>query len=160
MDETSWKLINMNIKIITECGAHGVGCWFPGDPKYCVIAIATVHAGGEKKPLRRIAKGLTDRYEQKFRLSHRQRTASGTLVITHQQCGWTNRDMVLQYLLWISKANAGKPILLLWDLFTAHRDDFVKTQAQNLGIRREFSPPGATGFCQPLNRRIFGIPRQ
>jgi hypothetical protein len=107
-----------------------------------------------------IAKGLTDRYEQKFRRSHHRRIESGTLVITHQQCGWTNRDVVLQYLFWISKANAGKPILLLWDLFAAHRDDFAKTQVQNFGIRLEFIPPDATGLCQPLDRRIFGILKQ
>jgi hypothetical protein len=49
---------------------------------------------------------------------------------------------------------------LLWHLFAAHRDDFVKTQAQNLGIRLEFIPPGTTGLCQPLDRRIFGILKQ
>jgi hypothetical protein len=26
MDETSWKVINMNIKTIAECGADGVAC--------------------------------------------------------------------------------------------------------------------------------------
>jgi hypothetical protein len=129
MDETFWKLINMNIKIIAKGGADGVACWFPEDPKYYVTAIATVEAAGEKKSLWILATGFTDRCEQKFRLSHRRRIESGTLIITHQQCRWTNRDVALQCFLWISKANAGKPILLLWNLFAAHRDDFVKTQA-------------------------------
>jgi hypothetical protein len=63
MDETSWKLINMNIKTIAERGADGMACRFPADPKYCVTAIATVDAVGEKKSLWIIAKGLTDRCE-------------------------------------------------------------------------------------------------
>jgi hypothetical protein len=29
-----------------------------------------------------------------------------------------------------------------------------------LGIRVEFIPPGATGHCQPLDRRVFGILKQ
>jgi hypothetical protein len=63
MDDTSWKLINMNIKTIVERGADGVTHWFPGDPKYCATAIATVDAAGEKKPLWITTKGLTDRRE-------------------------------------------------------------------------------------------------
>jgi hypothetical protein len=60
MDRTPWKFINMNIKTIAERGADGVACWFPGNPKYCVTATATVDAAGEKKTLWIIAKGLAD----------------------------------------------------------------------------------------------------
>jgi hypothetical protein len=60
MDKTSWKLINRNINTIAEHGADGVACWFSGHPKYCVTAIATVDAAGERKPLWIIAKDLID----------------------------------------------------------------------------------------------------
>jgi hypothetical protein len=56
MDGTSWKLIHMNIKTITERGADRAACWFPGDSKYCVTAIATFGAAGEKKPLWKLPK--------------------------------------------------------------------------------------------------------
>jgi hypothetical protein len=46
MDETSWKLISMNIKTIAERGADRVVRWLPGDPKYYGTAIATVDAAG------------------------------------------------------------------------------------------------------------------
>jgi hypothetical protein len=160
MDETSWKLVTVNIKTMADRGADGVSCWFPGDPKSCVTVIATIDAAGEKKALWIIARGMTDRCEARFRGLYGKRIEGGQLVITHQGCGWTSRDVAIRYLLWLSEITRGQPTVLVWDLFAAHRDAVVKEQARHLGIRLEFIPPGATGLCQPLDRRIFGILKQ
>jgi hypothetical protein len=160
MDEMSWKLINTNLKTMAKHSADGVSCWFPSDPKTCVTAIATIDAAGEKKPLWVIVRAMTDRCEARFRALYRRRVDGGQLIVAHQECGWTNRDVALRYLLWISQVTEGRPIILVWDPFAAHRDGLVKEPAQNLGIRLEFSPSGATGLCQPLDRRIFGILKQ
>jgi hypothetical protein len=145
---------------MAEREADGVSCWFPGNPKSCVTAIGTIDAAGEKKLLWVITRRMTDRCEARFRALYQKRVDGGQLIVTHQECGWTNRDVALGYLIWISRVTVGRPTILVWDLFTAHRDGVVIEQARNLGIRLEFIPPGATGLCQPLDRRIFGILKQ
>jgi hypothetical protein len=42
------------------------------------------------------------------------------------------------------------------DLFSVHRDSSVQELPQNLHIRLEFIPAGATDELQPLDQRIFG----
>jgi hypothetical protein len=49
-----------------------------------------------------------------------------------------------------------REIWLLWDVFTAHRDEQVKQFAKNLRINLIFIPVGMTDIYQPLDRYIFG----
>jgi hypothetical protein len=44
----------------------------------------------------------------------------------------------------------------LWHIFAAHRCNEVKKLAPELKIELEFSPPGMSGHCQPLDPRVFG----
>jgi hypothetical protein len=73
MDEVSWKLINMNLKMRAERGTDGVSWWFPGNPKTCVTAIATIGAARAKKPLWIIPGGMTERCERQFCSSHQRK---------------------------------------------------------------------------------------
>jgi hypothetical protein len=60
MDETVWKLINMNLKRIAENGFDDIHCWFIGDSKSCVAAVVRIDAAGETKPWWIIARGVTE----------------------------------------------------------------------------------------------------
>jgi hypothetical protein len=44
----------------------------------------------------------------------------------------------------------------MWDVFTAHRAEEMKSFTRAIGIRLEFIPPGMTAECQPLDQRILG----
>jgi hypothetical protein len=45
--------------------------------------------------------------------------------------------------------------VVLWDLFSAHREQRVKDRAQELGIQLIFIPAGMIGEYLPLDRGIF-----
>jgi hypothetical protein len=159
MDETSWKLINHHIRTVADTGAEGISCLFDGDPKTCVIAIATINAAGEKLPLWIVAKGKTGRCENRYRKTCARAMEEGKLLMTHQLSGWTNSEVAKKFLIWLSETHS-TPLVLLWDLFSAHRDPSVQETAHHLGIRLEFVPAGATGELQPLDRRVFGSLKQ
>jgi len=141
MDETSWKSVDAHMRTIALRGAEEVTAFFDGDPKACVTAIATIDAAGGKLPLWVIAKGRTDRREKRFRLRYDQAIEKRKLFVTHQDSGWTSRQVAFQYLNWLREQVQG-PVVLIWDLFSAHRDEEVKAAAEKLGIRLEFIPPG------------------
>jgi hypothetical protein len=159
MDETSWKLINHHIRTVADTGTEGISCLFDGDPKTCVTAIATISAAGEKLPLWIVAKGKTGRCENRYRRTCSRAIEEGQLLMTHQSSGWTNNEVAKAYLIWLSETRS-TPLVLLWDLFSAHRDPSVQEMAHRLGIRLEFVPAGATGELQPLDRRVFGSLKQ
>jgi hypothetical protein len=78
------------------------------------------------------------------------------VLITHQKSGWCDRNVAIEYLNWLRKYNGEKELVLVWDVYSAHRDPLVKEKAIELGIKLIFIPPGMTGTLQPLDRRIFG----
>jgi hypothetical protein len=158
-DETSWKIVDHGCTTVADRGTEGVSCLFEGDPKACVTAIATISAAGEKLPLWVAAKGKTDRCETNLRSACSRAVDQGRLFVTHQQSGWTTSQVASQHLRWLAETHQ-RPLLLIWDLFSAHRDSSVQELARNLGIKPEFIPAGATGELQPLDRRIFGNLKQ
>lgn len=158
MDETSWRQLNMGFRTIAEKGTETVNCYFRGDAKACLTAIATVDAAGTKLPLWVLARGKTMRCEARYR-NHdaiQRAVAQGDLVLSHQVNGWSNGDIILQYLKWLRKLYGRQHIVLLWDIWGAHRSQDTKDLAASLNIQLEFIPAGMTGECQPLDRRIFG----
>jgi hypothetical protein len=158
-DETSWKLLNHSFLTIAQRGEETISCLFDRDPKACITAIATIDAAGRKLPLWAIAKGKTERSERRMREHCRAEIAREDLIVSHQESGWTGRDVALQFLHWLADRYR-RPIVLVWDLFSAHRDREVQETAGRLGIRLIFIPPGLTGECQPLDRRVFGNLKQ
>jgi hypothetical protein len=50
----------------------------------------------------------------------------------------------------------GEPILLVLDVYRAHRTSKMQERAQELHTELLFVPAGRTSVCQPLDRRVFG----
>jgi hypothetical protein len=72
------------------------------------------------------------------------------------QSGWMTRSISLDYLTRLPRRYLGEPIVLLWDLFAAHRNINVKALAERPSIRLGPFLPGTTGLHQPLDRSTFG----
>lgn len=158
MDETSWKLLNCGFVTIANRGSETVECLFSGDPKMCLTAIAAIDAAGGKLPIWILCRGTTARCERRYRTDQvlEKEIAQGDLVVSHQENGWTDAQVAGTYLRWLRSRFPSGPVVLLWDVFISHRCPETKTLAEQLDIRLDFIPPGATGDCQPLDRRLFG----
>jgi hypothetical protein len=159
MDETSWKQLNIGSRTIAKTGVEAVKCHFQGDTKTCLTAVATVNAAGEKLPLWVLCRGTTTGCETRYR-SHTdidKAITQGKLMLSHQVNGWSDDTIVNEYLRWLRRQNGRRHVVLLWDIFPSHRSNDTKSLAARLEIQLEFVPPGMTGECQPLDRRIFGI---
>jgi hypothetical protein len=65
-----------------------------------------------------------------------------------------------EYLIWLRTLKPNSKLVLIWDVFSAHRDKKVKERATALKIRLIFIPPGMTDKLQPLDRWIFGNLKQ
>jgi hypothetical protein len=158
MDETSWKQINNGFVTIAEKGAETVECFFSGDPKTCLTAVAAVDAAGGKLPLWILCRGKTTRCETRYRTHDGIDRAvnQGKLVVSHQVNGWCNATIAAEYLRWLRSRYGRLKIVLLWDIWGAHRSKETKELARQLNIQLEFIPAGQTGECQPLDRRLFG----
>jgi hypothetical protein len=124
----------------------------------CLTAIASVDAAGGKFPLWVLWKSKTERCEERYRDDPRlqEYIRRGDLVLTHQPNGWTSALLASGYLHWLRSRIQRGPIVVLWNLFSAHREQGVKERAQELGIELVFIPAGMTGKHRPLDRRLFG----
>jgi hypothetical protein len=64
--------------------------------------------------------------------------------------------MMPEYLSWLSERVQGEPILVVLDVYPAHRTSKMQERAQEFHIELVFVPAGGTFVCQPLDRRAFG----
>jgi hypothetical protein len=158
MDETSWKQINSGPITLAETGSETVNCFFDGEPKMCLTAIAAIDAAGGKLPLWVLGRGTTTKCERRFRKAQclEKAISRGELVLSHQENGWTDESVADQYLRWLHERYGERETVLIWDIFPAHRTQKIKSQARELSVKLDFIPAGMTGECQPLDRRIFG----
>jgi hypothetical protein len=140
MDETSWKLLNHSFLTIAERGEEGILCLFEGDPKACITAIATIDAAGGKRPLWTVAKGKTERSEAKLRQECSRDIANGGLIVTHQPSGWTGCNVAMQDLHGFADT-CQEPLVPLWDLYSAHRDQQLRELPQEFHIQLVLIPP-------------------
>jgi hypothetical protein len=124
----------------------------------CLTAIAAIDAAGGKLPLWVLGRGTTTKAERRFRNAEclPKAISRGELVLSHQENGWTDESVADQYLHWLRERYGERQIVLIWDIFPAHRTEWIKSLARELGIKLDFIPAGMTGECQPLDRRIFG----
>lgn len=159
-DETSWHLLNVGLRTVTNTGADGVCCAFAkAGPKQCLSVMAAITRSGKKLPLMVICKGTTERCERKItQCEHLQRAIKNEeLIITHSQSGWTTESVALDYLEWLFHSYAhSNNFALLWDVYATHRTPRVKQYAEENHIPLLFIPAGQTGEWQPLDFRIFG----
>jgi hypothetical protein len=117
MDETSWKLLNYGFVTVAKWGSETVDCLCDDDPKMCLTAIAAIDADGGKFPLWILCHGKTERCERRYRDADvlERSIRRGELVLLHQENGWTNTEVVLNYLRWSRFRFAGGEIVLMWN---------------------------------------------
>jgi hypothetical protein len=115
--------------------------------KESYTAYGCISAAGTKMPFWILANEKTDSCHTKF-------NAPDNVIV--QQSGWTNQEMTLECLQWLSTQAQGEPILLVPDVYPAHRTPRVRQRAGELGIELLDAPAGGTSEFQPLDRRIFG----
>ena len=81
-----------------------------------------------------------------------------TILLTKNTNGWTNEEVMIEYLDYFKKNIAGEgDCALVLDCLAAHRTPAVLNKAAELRINLIFVPANGTGYYQPLDRRIFGI---
>jgi hypothetical protein len=157
-DETSWVTLPNGIRTIANRGQEGVSANCSTDPKQSTTAIMTINAAGEKLAIWLICKGKTTKCEKKTRETLARYVNSNQLQVTHQQSGWCDKEIAKAYLIWLrfEGHDGNERLILVWDVFAAHRDEEVKKLAEDLNIELIYIPPGTTDKLQPLDRRIFG----
>jgi hypothetical protein len=150
MDETSWKLYAAPRKVLAEKGSNTLKLKSSRSEKESFTALGAIKADGTKLPLWVIAKGRTEKCEQKYG-EH-----EGTIV-NHSPNGWATEPLIIEYLNWIDlDAVDGEPCVLVLDIDPMHRTPAVQASARDLDVELLDVPAGATEEFQPLDRRIFG----
>lgn len=157
MDETAWRLFHGALRTLARRGAEEVSTRSRLDDKDNLTVICTVSLAGEKLPPWVIVKGKTDRCEQRYRNDQRLRSAlAGKLWLTHSPNGWATRQVMCEYLAWLSERVDHDWTYLVWDLHASHRDDSVKTIARENHVNLAYIPAGQTSMWQPLDVKVFG----
>ena len=157
MDETFWRVLQSGALTVADMGAETVSCTFSADEKEGFTAICSIDAAGNTLPCWVLAKGKTRRCEAKFRDNPqiRRLIEDGKLVLNHTTSGWTTREVAKQYVQWLAD-RFDEPVVLVWDVFAAHRHADVKAAADESNVQLRFIPAGMTDRLQPLDRWIFG----
>lgn len=153
VDETSVKINNGSTRTVTEVGSENVIVGAERNEKECftVIGCCTLIKCHE---LVIVTKGTTDRSKLKFQIG----TNEPKILLSKNRNGWTNEEVMLEYLDYFHKQIAGqKECALILDCLAAHRTPAVISKANSLGIELIFVPANGTGYYQPLDRRVFGV---
>ena len=156
-DQTNWKLINFSGLTWAKRGAEEVTVNIEGDSKKSFTAMATVDAQNRRYPLYLIAKGKTEQCHQQLE------SVADRAYIDHSKTGWFNKPVMLNYLEWLRREFeernpdiAKSEVVLILDLYAAHRDKEVRQKAAELGFKLIFIPPSCTDELQPLDVGVFG----
>ena len=119
IDETCWRITNGKLKTIAPKGSDQVNITLKEDPKKCLTVIACCSKSGDRLPLWLIAKGKTTLCEQKFRKDLRlcSLIRSKKLFVDHSENGWSNDELIIQYLNWLKEFKRGMMLNVLWDVY-------------------------------------------
>jgi hypothetical protein len=73
----------------------------------------------------------------RFRSHYRRDIEAGKLILCPQSSGWTDRTIAIAIAIvdWIAARAGDKSHCLLWDVFSAHRDEEVKLHARTQGTQ-------------------------
>jgi hypothetical protein len=148
-DETSWKRYVGPNKVLAEKGSEAVELKTVIGEKDSSPGYGCISAAGEKLPFWILTKGKTD-------LSHAKFNAPQGVIIRHTPSGWTNEEMMVQFLEWLSGRVSEQPCLLVLDVYPAHRTLRLQELIRELRIELLFVPAGGTSQFQPLDRCVFG----
>ena len=161
VDETCWRLVNGTLKTLARTGAEEVNVISKATEKTDITVIACCSLAGDCLPLWVLAKGKTNKCEEKYRTAPQlQRAIGRQLFVDHSKTGWSTADVMKRYLTWLKEHMKGKMIHVIWDLHASHRDAEVQEWAQQAEIGLTFIPAGQTDIWQPLDRRVFGSLKQ
>lgn len=152
IDETSIRINNGSMRTVAPIRTEEVIVDKARNEKECFTAIGCC-TRCEALPLVIVSKGKTDQSKLKCNVDNKE-----TILLTKNSNGWTNEDVMLQYLEFFRKNIVGKDdCALVLDCLAAHRTPAVLNKAAELRIDLIFVPANGTGYYQPLDRRIFGI---
>jgi hypothetical protein len=79
-------LLNHGFVTLAERGSENVNCFFGGDPKICLGAIAAIDAAAGKSPMWIVCRSKTTRCERNYREDGRleQSVREGDLMLSHE----------------------------------------------------------------------------
>ena len=67
-------------------------------------------------------------------------------------CAWWNAELSMEFLdCHFANRESDEPVLLLWDDFSDHWTDEVRSYASDLNVYLKKVPDGMTGLCQPAD---------
>jgi hypothetical protein len=151
IDETNWKAVPGGFLTWAHKGIECVHCQIENDEKQGVTVIAAVDANGRKLPLTVVGKGKTQCCLAGYELPAEVRSCVS-------ESGWTTNDVMCRYFSFLrGELFPDGPIVLVLDVYAAHRSRAVREIAELWGIKLVFIPPGCTDKLQPLDRRVFGV---
>ena len=151
MDETFWRIINENKKVIgiTNSENRKVVTKMSDKSGFTAIFIASCN-GKFYKPLV-IFKGKTNRCLAKSIYKDDE-----NLILTYSNNGWINEEIMKQVLREIHKITNNKKTILILDKFKIHLLETIKDLATELNIELIFVPAGKTATHQPMDIKING----
>lgn len=150
MDETCIHTVNQPRFVIAPIGADSVPCGNNGNPKECFTCIGTISYSGAILPPWFVGKNSTNVFP-------RQWETNVDIQLTKSKNGWTDGEVMIEYLNWLHLQSGKRACALILDVFSAHRLESVKEKARELNIELIFVPANGTSIYQPLDRSIFGI---
>jgi hypothetical protein len=151
MDETFWRIINGNPKVIGITGTENRKVLTGVDLKSGFTAIFIITADGLfLKPII-ILKGKTSRCLKKTNLSD-----DSIICRKFSPTGWINTDIMKYILKEINKIANGNNSVLILDQYSVHTDEIIKKEAAKLNIKLIYVPVGKTSTNQPLDVCING----
>jgi hypothetical protein len=159
VDETSWRVINGNLKTLARVGAEGVAINLESSKKQTMTAIAAISSDGHRFPIWLICKGTTARCERRYRYHPllQDMVERGELHLTHTKSGWLSEELLINYLAWLHELDSYDNFALIWDQYSAHKKPSVEQAVHENWGEVAYIPAGQTGTYQPLDLRIFGI---
>jgi hypothetical protein len=150
MGETCWRLSETPKWVLVEKGTESVNLQANRSEKTSFTAIGTISGAGRKLPFWVLAKGETQRCEQKF-------GPHPDVVIRHPDSGWATEDLIVVYIEWLHREVAKEyPCVLILDVYPGPRTDLVLAAADTSDVELLFVPAGGAARLRPLDRRIFG----
>lgn len=154
MDETSILNHNMPNKVIGRKGVENIKAKKENiNEKESSTFIGSISMDPTVKiPLTIVAKGKTKKSEKKYGI-----TENDEELITHSENGWVTPSVMITYLRWLKQTLGFDEFVLILDVYKSHVTQAVKNEAKKLGIQLIYVPACATGWLQPLDRRVYGV---
>ncbi|KAH9138535.1 hypothetical protein AeRB84_017161 [Aphanomyces euteiches] len=134
-------------------GAKTVWVRCGGKDKERATAMLLGDSEGNKYPLFIILKQRKSTVPSTVQENIEQRTALVSIQIYGNLAAWWNEDLSLAFLRFHfgSRANMDEKVLLIWDDFSAHFTDKVRSYANEINVVLEKVPPRFTWSCQPAD---------